>query len=188
MELLRDRSDDLDRAGVRRYGISRDSPWTHIAWSQALDLNFPLLSDWNGDATRAFGVEREFRGLRGVAARSAFLVDAQKPRALLALLLLDRNRVVATDRLVDELWGDAPPAQATKTLQVYVSQLRKELGPQRLVTRAPGYELRVADGELDLDRFDPLVRTGREQPAAGGAAAAASTLRDALALWRGPAL
>jgi peroxiredoxin len=74
MELLRDRSADFERAGVRVYGVSRDSPWTHIAWSQALDLNFPLLSDWNGDATRAFGVEHELRGLRGVAARSAFLL------------------------------------------------------------------------------------------------------------------
>ena len=75
MELLRDRRPDFDRAGIRVYGISRDSPWTHIAWSQALDLNFPLLSDWNGEATRAFGVEREFRGLRGVSMRSAFLLD-----------------------------------------------------------------------------------------------------------------
>ena len=75
MELLRDRSDDLESAEVRVFGISRDSPWTHIAWSQALDLNFPLLSDWNGEATRAFGVEREFRGLRGVSARSAFLLE-----------------------------------------------------------------------------------------------------------------
>ena len=126
--------------------------------------------------------------LEAIVGGDPIRLAAQKPRALLALLLLDRNRVVATDRLVDELWGDAPPAQATKTLQVYVSQLRKELGPERLATRAPGYELRVADGELDLDRFDALVRTGREQLAAGDAAAAASTLRDALALWRGPAL
>ena len=75
MELLRDRSDDLAAAGVRPYAISRDSPWTHIAWLQALDLNFPLLSDWNADAVRAFGVAHEFRGLRDVAERSAFLVD-----------------------------------------------------------------------------------------------------------------
>ena len=60
---------------MRVFGISRDSPWTHIAWSQTLDLNFPLLSDWNGDAVRAFGVESEFRGHHGVAERSAFLVD-----------------------------------------------------------------------------------------------------------------
>jgi peroxiredoxin len=75
MELLRDRSVEFEQAGVRPFGISRDSAWTHIAWSQALDLNFPLLSDWNGDATRAFGVERRFRDHEGVPERSAFLVD-----------------------------------------------------------------------------------------------------------------
>jgi peroxiredoxin len=75
MELLRDRSAEFEAAGVRVFGISRDSPWTHISWAQALDLNFPLLSDWNGDAVRAFGVAREFRGLADVAERSAFLVD-----------------------------------------------------------------------------------------------------------------
>ena len=56
------------------YGISRDSPWSHIAWTQALDLNVPLLSDWNADAVHAFGITQEFRGLRDVAVRSAFLV------------------------------------------------------------------------------------------------------------------
>jgi glutaredoxin-dependent peroxiredoxin len=76
MELLRDRSADFERAGVRVFGVSRDSPWTHIAWSQALDLNFPLLSDWNGDVVDAFGVAHEFNGLRGVAERTAFLVGA----------------------------------------------------------------------------------------------------------------
>jgi peroxiredoxin len=75
MELLRDRSAELGQAGVTPFGISRDSPWTHIAWAQTLDLNFPLLSDWNGEAMRAFGVEREFRGHQGVAERSAFIVD-----------------------------------------------------------------------------------------------------------------
>ena len=75
MELLRDRSDEFEAAGVSLYGISRDSPWTHIAWSQTLDLNFPLLSDWNHEAMRAFDVESEFRGHEGVAERSAFLVD-----------------------------------------------------------------------------------------------------------------
>jgi len=60
---------------VTVYGISRDSPWSHIAWSQALDLNVALLSDWNAEAVRSFGVVREFRGLRDVAERSAFLVE-----------------------------------------------------------------------------------------------------------------
>jgi DNA-binding SARP family transcriptional activator len=99
-------------------------------------------------------------------------LPAAKPRALLALLLLNRNHVVSTERLIDELWGDDPPAQATKTVQVYVSQLRKTLGADRLVTRAPGYSLRVEEGELDLDRFEQLRREGRHE--------------EALALWRGP--
>jgi DNA-binding SARP family transcriptional activator len=114
-------------------------------------------------------------------------IAAAKPRALLALLLLNRNRVVATERLVDELWGDEVPARATKALQVYVSQLRKALGPDRLVTRPPGYELRVEEGELDVDRFEALVSAAREQLATDARAAAAG-LREALELWRGPAL
>jgi glutaredoxin-dependent peroxiredoxin len=61
---------------VKTYGISRDSPWSHVAWAQVLDLGeIPLLSDWNGEAIRGFGVEQDYRGLRGVAERSAFLVD-----------------------------------------------------------------------------------------------------------------
>jgi peroxiredoxin len=60
---------------VRVFGISRDSPWTHIAWSQTLDLTFPLLSDWNAEAVRGFGIAFDFRGLRDVARRSTFLVD-----------------------------------------------------------------------------------------------------------------
>jgi peroxiredoxin len=75
MELLRDRSAEFEAAGVRPFGVSRDSPWTHIAWQQALDLDFPLLSDWNAEAVHAFGVAFEFRGFADVAERSAFLAD-----------------------------------------------------------------------------------------------------------------
>jgi peroxiredoxin len=75
MELLRDRSQEFEAAGVRAVGISRDSPWTHVSWMQALELNFPLLSDWNAEAVRSFGIAHEFRGLKDVAERSAFLVD-----------------------------------------------------------------------------------------------------------------
>ena len=75
MELLRDRRADFDEVGIQPVGISRDSPWTHIAWTQALDLNFGLLSDFNGEAVRAFGIGFEFRGFKDVARRSAFLVD-----------------------------------------------------------------------------------------------------------------
>jgi peroxiredoxin len=74
MESLRDRGAELREAGVQPYGISRDSPWTHVAWTQALDLDFPLLSDWNGEATHGFGVAYEHRGLKDVSARSAFVI------------------------------------------------------------------------------------------------------------------
>jgi len=77
MELLRDRSEEFRATGVQPYAISRDSPWTHVAWMQALDLDFPLLSDWNADATRGFAVALEFRGLRDVSERSAFLIDRE---------------------------------------------------------------------------------------------------------------
>ena len=75
MELLRDWGAEFTEAGVRRFGVSRDSPWTHIAWQQVLDVDFQLLSDFNGDATRAFGIAFEYRGLRDVSTRSAFLID-----------------------------------------------------------------------------------------------------------------
>jgi DNA-binding SARP family transcriptional activator/tetratricopeptide (TPR) repeat protein len=108
-----------------------------------------------------------------------------KQRALLAILLLHANEVVSIDRLVDELWGDAAPESAIKTLQVHVSQLRKSLGDADvLVTRPPGYLLRVEEGELDAERFERLVSGARSQPPAR----AAAMLRDALALWRGPPL
>ena len=76
MELLRDRSAEFEQAGVQPLGVSRDSPWTHISWMQALDLNFPLLSDWNADAVRGFGIAHDFRGFADVAERTAFLVDS----------------------------------------------------------------------------------------------------------------
>ncbi len=76
MTLLRDRRAELETAGVTPFAISRDSPWSHIAWREALDLEVPLLSDWNGEAVHAFGVARDYRGLKGVAERSAFLLDA----------------------------------------------------------------------------------------------------------------
>ena len=75
MELLRDRRAEFDELGVQPVGISRDSPWTHIAWRQALDLNFGLLSDFNGAGVRGFDVGFEFRGFHDVAERTAFLVD-----------------------------------------------------------------------------------------------------------------
>jgi peroxiredoxin len=78
MELLRDRREDFEAAGVKPYGISRDSPFTHIAWSQALDLEgVELLSDWNAEAVRGFDVAHERRGMQEVAERTAFLIGAE---------------------------------------------------------------------------------------------------------------
>jgi len=74
MHLLRDRSDDLAAAGIRPFGISRDSPWSHRAWAQTLGVDVPLLSDWNGEATRAFDVAFEAKGMKDIPMRAAFLI------------------------------------------------------------------------------------------------------------------
>jgi YVTN family beta-propeller protein len=121
------------------------------------------------------------------AGRSVALGPA-KQRALLAALLMHANEVVSTDRLVDELWGERPPAKAAKSVQVYVSQLRKALGDGALETSGHGYVLHVAADALDSERFESLLAEGREALAEGEASRAAETLRAALALWRGPAL
>jgi DNA-binding SARP family transcriptional activator/DNA-binding beta-propeller fold protein YncE len=111
-------------------------------------------------------------------------IGSRQPRALLAVLLLDANRVVSRDRLVDAVWGERPPERASNALQVYVSQLRKVLGRDRIATQPSGYLIRASEGELDVDRFEQLVAESRgAEPAA-----AARSLREALALWRGPPL
>jgi DNA-binding SARP family transcriptional activator/glutamine cyclotransferase len=104
-----------------------------------------------------------------------------KQRSLLAYLLLHRNRVVARDRLIDELWGDSPPDTAATAIQVHVSQLRKVLGRDVIVTQPPGYLIRVRDGELDLERFERSVAEAQSAPPAE----ASNLLSEALALWRG---
>jgi DNA-binding SARP family transcriptional activator len=111
-------------------------------------------------------------------------LSGQKQRALLALLLLEANRVVSTDRIVDALWGDQPPRTAATSLQNFVSQLRKLLGPETLVTKPPGYQLRLEPAQFDLDRFHGLVEEARREPPD----ARAAKLEHALAIWRGPPL
>ena len=111
-----------------------------------------------------------------------------KQRALLALLLLHANRVLSRDRLIDELWGDEPPATAVTSLQVYISRLRKLLPPDTLLTRAPGYLLEVEPQELDLRCFERLLTEGHEALAQGDPERAARVLHQALELRRGPAL
>ena len=119
----------------------------------------------------------EFRILGPLEVRAnghALDLRGQKQRALLALLVLEANTPVSRERLIDALWEEDPTATAPKALQVYVSYLRKLLGQDRLLTRAPGYLLRAGPDEVDLTRFRRLRAEGK--------------LQDALALWRGPPL
>jgi DNA-binding SARP family transcriptional activator len=107
-----------------------------------------------------------------------------KQRSLLAILLLHAGEVVASDRLIAELWGETPPATAAKSVQTYVLRLRRELGAERVTTRAHGYVLNVGPDELDLALFERLRGEARRAEPTR----AAQKLRDALALWRGPPL
>jgi DNA-binding SARP family transcriptional activator/predicted ATPase len=116
------------------------------------------------------------------------LIGAPKPRALLGVLLLHPNEAVSSERLIDELWGERPPATASKVLQTYVSQLRRLLGSDTIATRAPGYLLRIDEQALDATRFRRLVAEGRSLAASGDHQAASERYREALALWRGPPL
>ena len=109
-------------------------------------------------------------------------------RALLTRLLLDANRTVSVDRLVEDLWGETAPASAPKMVQIYVSMLRKALPAGVLVTRSPGYAIELPPESIDLVRFERLRERGQTALAAGSPAVASDLLRQALALWRGSAL
>ena len=133
----------------------------------------------------------EFRILGPLEVRdggSEVALGGPRPRALLAALLLHPNEVVPAERLVDELWGEDSPDRAGAALRVNVSRLRKALPQDVLATRAPGYVIRVKPDGLDLHRFERLVDEGRSLLARGLAGEASNRLREALALWRGPAL
>ncbi|MFE7135485.1 BTAD domain-containing putative transcriptional regulator [Streptomyces sp. NPDC057638] len=126
------------------------------------------------------------------AGREPLRLGPLKQRLLLASLLCRPGRPVPVDTLTDTLWEDAPPRTARKNLQVYVSTLRGLLdtagAPGRLLYQTGGYLLHVQDDELDTLRFQGLVRAGREALGQGAPASAARLLREALDLWRGPAL
>jgi DNA-binding SARP family transcriptional activator len=133
----------------------------------------------------------EFRVLGPLEVRDgerSFVLAGPKQRAVLALLLLDGNTVVSSERLVDQLWGEEPPESARTMLQGYISHLRKELGVATIQTRATGYVIEIASDQLDLHRFERLVGEAREAAAKGDHETAAAQLREALELWRGPAL
>src|SRR4029453_3770395 len=124
----------------------------------------------------------------------AVALAGSKPRALLALLLLHANETLTSDRLIDELWGQQPPAGAAKTLQMHVSRLRKALsgedgrGTGLIVTRERGYSLAIYPGQLAAWRLERLAAEGRDELAAGRAQSAVTALENALALWRGSPL
>src|SRR5882762_1217890 len=111
-------------------------------------------------------------------------ISGRNQRSLLTLLLLRANETVSSERLVNEMWGEEPPKTAGTSLQNAVSQLRKALGPDVLVTKAPGYRLAIRPDQLDLGRFEHLLREGR----AAHGPERARLLGEALSLWRGPAL
>jgi DNA-binding SARP family transcriptional activator len=125
------------------------------------------------------------RPVRGVRGRAAGHPRRAKQRALLALLVLRANEPVASDELVEALWGEQPPQTAPKALHGHVSALRKLLGAERIATKPPGYALRVDPGELDADRFESLVAEARR---IDGPEDRSRQLASALALWRGAAL
>jgi DNA-binding SARP family transcriptional activator/tetratricopeptide (TPR) repeat protein len=125
----------------------------------------------------------------------AVTLGGSKQRALLALLLLHANETLSTDRLIDELWGERPPANAAKTVQMQISRLRKALAGGAddgsagvVVTRERGYELRLDPEGLDAHRFERLLDEGRSELAADHPERAAATLEAALAMWRGAPL
>ncbi len=111
-----------------------------------------------------------------------------RPRALLALLLVNPAEAVPVDRVIEELWGDKLPANPHNAAQGVASRLRRAIGTEVVLSEAGGYRLLLAPGERDSDRFEELAARGRAELARGDAAGAADTLRRALGLWRGPAL
>src|SRR6266498_4761188 len=117
-------------------------------------------------------------------------VSAAQQRAVLAVLLVEAGQVVTVDRLVDEIWGSSPPRTAANTIQAYVSRLRRILdsgSAETLLTCGGGYEIVVADGDLDTKAFRRLAVSARRNLAEGRLAVAVAELSEGLALWRGPA-
>ena len=167
-----------------RFGAA---PLAHLSWVKLA----------RGLIARQRKIEFSLLGPLEVSAEGeAVALGPPQQRSLLALLLLNANEVVSRDRIVDELWGEHPPATAAKLVQVYVSALRKLLEPGRgragpnrlLITRTPGYLVEIGPDDLDLTRVESLRDEAAEALARGDAAAARSKLGHALSLWRGQPL
>jgi predicted ATPase/DNA-binding SARP family transcriptional activator len=147
--------------------------WPHPPDEAVADVDFRILGSVE---VIDGGTARDLGGLR--------------ERTLLARLLLSAGQVVSADRLAEDLWSGKPPPHCMATLRVYISRLRRALGPgaTALLTQPPGYRMVISAGDLDADRFDRLVAAARQDLAAGRTAAAAAALREALGLWHGSPL
>ena len=108
------------------------------------------------------------------------LIGGVRQRAVLVSLLMHANEVVPSEQLLVDLWGEDSPPSAANALQAAISRVRRALPPGRLITKAPGYALRIFPEELDVSQFEQLVSEGGEALAAGSAAQAARTLSQAL--------
>jgi DNA-binding SARP family transcriptional activator/class 3 adenylate cyclase len=189
-ELLRD--DPPAGASLRDLGNVRlkdlDEPERiYQLIATGLGDEFPPLTsagDEDGGVVEAIAEFRILGPLEVVLGSHVLPITGRKQRSLLAILLLSSNQVVSTERLVDHLWGERPPRTAVTSLQNFVAQLRKLLGPGLLVTQSPGYTLVVSPTQVDAARFERVLAEGR------GLAPelSAERLREALSLWRGPAL
>lgn len=157
-------------------------------------LSAPLCGDWSGGRVGLGydrGVNMQFKILGPLdvtGASGSRSLGGTKQRAVLAILLLHRDEVVSSERVIDELWGEHPPASAAKTLQGYISHLRKALGEDVVRTHGRGYRLTVTGNEFDVAEFERLAGEGRRALAEGDAVAAVALLREALDMWRGPPL
>jgi YVTN family beta-propeller protein len=172
---------------LEREAVARRQKWGRRAAKEPLGVSSEYIC-----ATQAILDLQCSVGILGaVEARvGGGIVDlgGRKPAALLALLALGNGDGVSTERLIDGLWGDDPPRTARKSLQVHVSRLRSVLGDGVVETVPQGYVLRLDRAAVDLLRFEDLVGRGRAELEADDAKRAASTLREALSIWRGPPL
>src|SRR5215218_1862605 len=175
--------------GERSFAAQRPGARQRAANGSLMDGKWVLLAA-HGRCSVAGGV-MEFRILGPVEVLEngrAVSLGGRKQRAVLALLVLNANKVVSSERLIDLLWGERPPATAATALQGHVSGLRKALGAEAIATRRPGYVLDAEPAEIDLARFEGLRGEARRAFDGGDPGVASDKLREALALWRGDAL
>jgi DNA-binding SARP family transcriptional activator len=150
--------------------------------------DLPTRANLPNRTAEAYGPRMRFKvlgPLQVTRADGPISLGGPRQRAVLAHLIARANDLVPVDVLIDQVWGDEPPEAARGTLHSYISHLRKALGADRIESRAPGYVLHVSSDELDAARFERLLQEARL--ANGSPSRAGSVLREALALWDGPA-